>query len=58
MHDAVEKLDKFIRNNERVLLRGKGSISKQAADQFAKEQYRIFNEERRRLRHEHSMNED
>lgn len=52
MVDAETKLDTFIRNNERLLLRGKGSVSKVAADRHVKAQYTIFNEERRRLRHE------
>lgn len=52
MADAETKLDTFVRNNERPLLRGKGTASKAVADRHAKAQYKIFNEERRRLRHE------
>ena len=56
MSDAREKLDKFVLNNERPLLRGRGSVSKSNADGHAKAQYRIFNEERRRIRHEQADN--
>ncbi|MDP6833495.1 MAG: RhuM family protein [Alphaproteobacteria bacterium] len=51
MADAEEKLDRFIRNNERPLLQGRGGVSKKAADQHAKRQYEIFNEQRRLRRH-------
>ena len=52
MSDAEMKLDTFIRNNERLLLRGKGTVSKVSADRHVRAQYKIFNEERRKLRHE------
>lgn len=58
MHDAESALNKFIRNNERNLLRGKGAVSKKAADKHAKRQYQIFNEQRRQLRHNKSMETD
>lgn len=51
MADAEAKLYTFVRNNERPLLRGKGRVSKAAADRHVKMQYKIFNEERRRIRH-------
>lgn len=52
MADAEAALDKFIRNNERHLLRGPGKVSKKQADDHAKDQYRLFNEKRRQLRHQ------
>lgn len=58
MSDAEGKLDRFIRNNERLLLRDAGSVSKAAADRHAKAQYKIFNEKRRQLRHEQAMESD
>lgn len=58
MDDARNELDKFIRNNERSLLRGRGTVSKANADEFAKKQYKIFNENRRALRHEQADKED
>lgn len=58
MADAETKLDTFIRNNERPLLRGKGSVSKQIADRHVKEQYTIFNDARRKLAQESSMSGD
>jgi len=58
MNDAETKLDTFIRNNERPLLRGKGSVSKVDADRHAKAQYALFNEQRRAIAHEASMKGD
>lgn len=51
MADAEQKLDTFIRNNERPLLRGRGSVSKKSADEHTKRQYDIYNEQRRLQRH-------
>lgn len=58
MGDAETKLDRFISNNERALLRNAGSISKKTADKHAKAQYKIFNERRRQLRHDEAMQTD
>lgn len=58
MADAESKMNKFIKNNERPLLRNAGSVSKKDADKYAKSQYEVFNEERRRLRHEEAMQSD
>jgi hypothetical protein len=58
MGDAEAKLDTFIRNNERPLLRGRGSVSKADADAHAKRQYAVFNERRRAIAQEKSMNGD
>jgi|SRR5665648_97134 len=58
MVDAEIKLDKFIRNNERPLLKNSGSVSKEAADEHAKAQYKVFNEERRQIRYQEAMEED
>tara|TARA_R110000751_G_scaffold3862_2_gene18070 strand:+ start:73 stop:687 length:615 start_codon:yes stop_codon:yes gene_type:complete len=49
MDDARSALDKFIRNNERALLNGPGSISKIDADAYVKEQYKIFTDKLRAL---------
>jgi len=49
MADAEAKVDMFIRNNERALLAGAGSVSKAAADAHAKGQYRMYKEEQRRI---------
>ncbi len=58
MGDARNELDKFIRNNERTLLRGLGSVSKKNADKFAKQQYQIFNEQQRAIRYQEADKED
>ncbi|MCI5047233.1 MAG: virulence RhuM family protein [Aquisalinus sp.] len=56
--DARSELDKFIRNNDRPLLRDLGTVSKANADKHAKAQYKIFNEKRRELRHEEADKHD
>jgi len=58
MRDASEKLDKFITNNERPLLRGKGSVSKLAADKNVKKQYALYKEKLRAVAQEKSMRDD
>ena len=58
MSDADLKLDQFIRNNERALLRGRGSVSKVKADKHAKDQYELFKEQQRQLAHDISMKGD
>lgn len=58
MGDAIGKVDTFIRNNERPLLAGTGSVSKVDADTHAKAQYRVWKEEQRRIAHEASAKGD
>jgi hypothetical protein len=58
MGDAEAKLDKFIRNNERPLLRGLGSVSKANADKHVKAHYTRYKEEQRRIAQESSMKGD
>ncbi len=58
MPDAELKLDQFIRNNERTLLRGRGRVSKANADKSVKIQYAIFKEQQRQIAHNNSMKSD
>jgi hypothetical protein len=55
--DAEAAVDKFIRNNERHLLHGAGSVSKREADAHCEAEYDKF-DDRRRLRHLHSEEEE
>jgi hypothetical protein len=45
--DADEAVDRFVRNNERPLLSGPGSVSKTAADDHCRAEYDKFNDMRR-----------
>lgn len=47
MSDWQQKLDDFLKFNDREVLLNAGSISKKQADDFAKEEYVKFAEERR-----------
>lgn len=58
IQDAENKVDTFIQNNERVLLRSAGSVSKPAADKHAKSQYQIYKEKQRQIAHDASMKGD
>jgi hypothetical protein len=58
MEDAEKKLDQFIKNNERQLLKNAGSISKTDADRHAKEQYALYKEQQRQIAHDDSMQDD
>jgi hypothetical protein len=46
--DAEKALEKFIRNNERPLLRGAGSVTRAQADEHCDTQFEIFNDMRKR----------
>ncbi len=58
MSDAGTKLDQFIKNNERLLLRGRGTVSKADADKHAKAQYSIYKEQQRQIAQDRSMKGD
>ncbi len=58
MSDAKEKLDQFIRNNERPLLKDLGKISKSDADKHVKVHYEKYKEEQRLIAQEQSMKDD
>lgn len=58
MADAQAKIDTFIRNNERPLLDGTGSVSRADADAHAKAQYRIYKEAQRRIAQDKGMRGD
>lgn len=47
MSDAAKELDKFIRNNERPLLSNAGTVSRRQADAKVKDEYRLFDEQRK-----------
>lgn len=49
MRDWEQKLNGFLEFNEREVLQGKGQISMEDAQNWAKEQYRLFDEHRRAL---------
>ena len=49
LNDWTAKLDSFLQFNERRVLGNAGSLSKDAADRFAENQYEAFAAERRRL---------
>jgi len=46
MRDWREKLDAFLKFNERDILNNPGKVSKEVADKLAIEQYEIFNKKR------------
>ncbi|MBD7985943.1 virulence RhuM family protein [Sporosarcina sp. Sa2YVA2] len=46
MKDWTEKLDAFLEFNEHEILKNSGKVSKRVADQLAKEQYDIFQQQR------------
>ena len=48
MKDWEERLDDFLRFNDRSVLTNAGSVSRSAADQAAKDQYNRYEERRRR----------
>jgi hypothetical protein len=50
LHDWQKKLDQFLAFNSREVLQGAGRVSKQAADQKAKQEYERYAEQRRRLK--------
>ncbi len=50
LKDWQSKLDQFLDFNDREVLSGAGSISKQAADEKAKQEYERFNAQKRRLK--------
>ena len=52
MNDWIQKLDDFLRFNDRDVLYNPGSISKQKADQMAKQEYEQFAEIRRQEKEE------
>ena len=56
--DARVKLDQFVKNNERPLLRNAGSISKTKADSHAKGEYKKYKEQVRKIAHKKSLEED
>ncbi|WP_028672389.1 RhuM family protein [Saccharospirillum impatiens] len=47
LQDWQAKLDEFLRFNDRNVLSGTGSVSKQAADSKASQEYDTFSETRR-----------
>jgi hypothetical protein len=51
MSEAEETLDRQLRSLNRPLLTHGGSVKSSAAERHAKEQYRIFDEKRRTIRH-------
>lgn len=55
--DAEAAVDRFIRNNDRQLLRGSGRVSKRDADAHCEAEYDKF-EDLRRLRYLHSDDEE
>ncbi len=50
LRDWQDKLDQFLTFNSREVLQGAGHISKQTADQKAKQEYERYAEQRRRLK--------
>ena len=46
MQDWIQKLDDFLRLNEKDILKNKGSISKKLADDKAAHEYEVFNKKR------------
>jgi len=46
MRDWRDKLDAFLKFNERDILTNPGKIAKEVADSLALEQYKIFSEKR------------
>ncbi len=56
--DARDKLDQFVKNNERLLLRSAGSISKTKADSHAKSEYKKYKKQLRKIVHQKSLEED
>jgi hypothetical protein len=46
--DAEKALDRFIRNNDRQLLKGLGSVSKKDADAHCEAEYDKFNDMRKK----------
>ncbi|KAG1651441.1 Aconitate hydratase A [Nymphon striatum] len=49
MNDAVSALDKFIRNNERPLLKSAGKVSKKQADRHVRQEYKLFDVARKQI---------
>lgn len=58
MNDAESRLNKFISNNERGLLKGPGSISKKKADKHVKAEYKLFREKLRQIRNQKALEDD
>lgn len=58
IQDAENKVDTFIKNNERALLRSAGSVSRPSADKHVKAQYQIYKEKQRQIAHDASMRVD
>jgi hypothetical protein len=50
MAEAEQKMDEFIKFNNRPLLRGMGVVKRTKADAFAESQYQIFDQKRRAIR--------
>ncbi len=50
MAEAEQKMDEFIKFNNRPLLRGMGVVKRTKADAFAEGQYQIFDQKRRAIR--------
>lgn len=51
MAEAEAKLAEFVKFNQRPLLTHRGSVKREAANEHAEEQYRLFKEKQRAIRH-------
>ena len=58
MRDWREKLDAFLKFNERDILANAGKVAKEVADNLALEQYKIFDQHRLTIEAEQEMLED
>ena len=54
MEEAEQKMDEFIKFNNRPLLRNTGVVKRSQADAFAESQYQIFDQKRRAIRQQQS----
>ena len=54
MEEAEQKMDEFIKFNNRPLLRNMGSVKRSTADSHAESQYQIFDQKRRAIRQQQS----
>ncbi len=52
MEEAEQKMNEFIKFNNRPLLLNMGSVKRSKADAHAESQYQIFDQKRRAIRHQ------